>query len=418
VPRREITDLREERAGLAERLRTIIDTAEQENRDLSAEEQQDYDRTEEDFDSLTARVKRLEKEGGLHPVLSREQVADPEQRDGRTERPPFAARVTAMDAFNQYLHARGQMDLLPPESRKVLQAEFRAPYAVGADATGAVTVPEDWSAKLVEVLTQFGVVERLADSIQTVHNGQLHIDAVVEPGTAVAAIVAEGGPYVETEDTFAEILLDAYKYGHLAKASDEIVADSQFDLNAFIQRRAGRAIALKTNTDFVVGDGSGKPRGITNNTAGVTLSTGQTLLITSPDSIIDLYHSLAVPYRGGAVFIMHDSILKQIRKFKELTSGGNQYLWQPGLTAGAPDTILGRPVYIDPDMPVAAANAKTIYFGDVKANYIVRSVTGVSLKVLTELYAANGYVGFRVDRRVDGDIQDTSAARLLVMSAT
>jgi HK97 family phage major capsid protein len=415
VPRREITDLREERAGLAERLRTIIDTAEQENRDLEAEEQQDYDRTEEEFDSLTARVKRLEKEGGLHPVLSREAVADPEQRDGRTERPPFAARVTAMDAFNQYLHARGQMDLLPPESRKVLQAEFRAPYAVGADATGAVTVPEDWSAKLVEVLTQFGVVERLADSIQTTHNGQLHIDAVVEPGTAVAAIVTEGGAYSETEDTFAEILLDAYKYGHLAKASDEIVADSQFDLNAFIQRRAGRAIALKTNTDFVSGNGTGKPNGILSNTTGVTLSAGQTLTITSADSIIDLYHSLSVPYRGNAVFIMHDSTLKIVRKLKDTT---NQYLWQPGLQDGQPDLLLGRPVYVDPDMPVVGVSAKTIYFGDVGRNYIVRSVTGVSLKVLTELYAANGYVGFRVDRRVDGDIQDGAAARLLVQSAT
>ncbi|MGH8516309.1 MAG: phage major capsid protein, partial [Panacagrimonas sp.] len=180
MPRREITDLREERAGLAERLRTIIDSAEQENRDLTGEEQQDYDRTETDFDSLTSRVKRLEKEGGLVPVLTREQVSDPEQREGRTERPAFRSRVTALEAFNRFLHARGQMDQLDIESRKVLQVEFRAPYAVGADATGAVTVPEDWSANLVEVLTQFGVVEGLADSIQTTHNGQLHIDKVVE----------------------------------------------------------------------------------------------------------------------------------------------------------------------------------------------------------------------------------------------
>ena len=418
MSRRAITDLREERAGLAERIRTLIDTAESEDRDLTGEERQDYERSEGAFDSLTDRIKRMEKEAGLSPVLNREDVPEPNET---RERPVVRPRVSVMDAMNQFLHARGDIAHLGSEARKALEGhlgvESRAPYAVGADATGGVTVPEDWATKLIEVATQFGVVERLADSIQTTHNGQIHLDRVVEPGTATAAIVTEGGAYTESEDTFEEILLDAYKYGHLAKASDEMVDDSQFDLNSFIQRRAGRAVALKSNTDLMVGNGTGKPKGLmtTGNTVGVTLASGQTTTISSGDSIIDLYHSLPVPYRGDAVFIMHDTTLKIVRKFKDTT---NQYIWQPGLQAGQPDLLLGRPVYIDPDAPVPAADALSIYFGDVRSNYIVRSVTGVSLKVLVELYAANGYVGFRVDRRLDGDIQDTAAARLLKQSAT
>jgi HK97 family phage major capsid protein len=402
-------------------MRTLVDTAEIENRDLTGEERQDYDRSEDGFDSLTERIKRMEKEAKLVPVLNRDAVTDPEDRDGTRE--PFTPRraMPVMEAMNQFLHARGDMSRISEGARAVLAPqmgmETRAPYAVGADATGAVLVPEDWSNKLIEVLTQFGVVERLADSIVTTDNGQLHLDRVVEPGTATGALIAEGGTYTETEDTFEEILLDAYKYGHLAKASDEIIADSQFDLNAFIQKRAGRAIALKSNTDLMIGSGSGAPKGMmtSGNTTGVTLASGQSTTITSGDSLIDLYHSLPVPYRGNAVFIMHDTTLKIVRKFKDTT---NQYLWQPGLQAGQPDLLLGRPVYVDPDAPVPAASARSIYFGDVRSNYIVRSVKNVSLKVLVELYAANGYVGFRVDRRLDGDIQDTAAARLLVHSAT
>lgn len=406
-------------------MRTIVDTAETENRDLTGEEHQDYERSESGFDSLTGRIKRLESESKLVPVLGGGPAADANAAADEA-RQVFQPRraMPVMDAMNEFLHSRNGLAGVSEGARSVLMPQFgresRAPYAVGADATGAVLVPEDWSNKLIEVLTQFGVVEALADSITTTHNGQLHLDRVVEPGTATAALTTEGGTYTETEDTVEEILLDAYKYGHLAKASDELIDDSQFDMNSFIQKRAGRAIALKSNTDLMVGDGSGKPKGLmtAGNTTGVTLPTGQATTITSPDSIIDLYHSLPVPYRGNAVFIMHDTTLKIIRKFKELTSGGNQYLWQPGLTAGAPDTILGRPVYIDPDAPVPAASARSIYFGDVKSNYIVRSVKAISLKVLVELYAANGYVGFRVDRRLDGDVQDTAAARLLVHSAT
>lgn len=423
MARRDIADLREQRARAALHMRTMIDTAEQEDRDFTGEEQQEYDRTETDFDSLTGRVKRAEKDAGLEPVLTRESVTAPDEREHRTQPAAFARRLSVMDAMNEFLHARGNIAQLGADARKVLQGyvgiEQRAPYAVGADATGGVTVPEEWSSKLVEVATQFGVVERLAENITTTHNGQLHIDRVVEPGTAVAAIVAEGGTYTESEDTFEEVLLDAYKYGHLAKASDEIVEDSQFDLNSFIQRRAGRAIALKSNTDLMVGDGSSKPRGLmTGATVGVTLAAGQiTAAAIDADEIIDLYHSLPVPYRGDAVFILHDATLKVVRKLKENGTTG-QYLWQPGLQSGEPDRLLGRPVFVDPDVAVSAASAKVIYFGDVSRNYVVRSVTPVRLKVLTELYAGNGYVGFRVDRRLDGDIQDTAAGRTLAHPAS
>lgn len=391
-------------------MREIIFRAEDADRDLTAEERTEFDRTEAAFDSLTGRVKRLERGGGLQPVLSRGLTPND---DGIAGIRGFGSRYTGMDAMAEWIRARGNLGAISPEARSLM--EQRAPYAVGASGTGGYTVPADWNDRLIEVLTQFGVVESLADSAVTTDHGQLHMPRVVEPGTASAAIVSEGGTYTETEDTFEEVLLDAYKYGHLAKASDEMLQDSKFDINGFIQRRAGRAIALKTNNHFVVGTGSSQPNGITNNTVGVTLSSGQTTTISSADSIIDLYHSLAVPYRGNAVFLLHDQTLKVVRKLKDST---NQYLWQPGLQAGVPDLLLGRPVYIDPDMPTPAANAISIVFGDIRQNYIVRSVAPVSVKVLTELYAANGYVGFRVDRRVDGDIQDAAAARTLKQSAT
>jgi HK97 family phage major capsid protein len=265
----------------------------------------------------------------------------------------------------------------------------------------------------VQVSRQFGRVEALASTIDTQGTGALHVPAVVDAETA--ALIAESGAYSETEDTFSEVVLDAYKYGSLAKASDEMVADTGVDLAGLVAARAGQAIALGLNPHLVNGTGTGQPRGITANTTGVTLSAGQTTTITSADSFIDLFHSVSPAYRDNATWLLHDTTFKLARKLKDST---NQYILQPGLQAGAPDLILGRAAYADPDMPTPAANAKTVYFGDIKSNYLVRNAGPVTVKVLTDLYSANGLVGFGVDRRVDGDIIDSGAARVLIQSAT
>jgi HK97 family phage major capsid protein len=109
---------------------------------------------------------------------------------------------------------------------------------------------------------------------------------------------------------------------------------------------------------------------------------------------------------------MRDATLKAIRKLKESTG---QYLWQPGLQAGAPDLLLGRPVYVDPNAPAMTTGLDSILFGDV-SKYWIREVGSVTVQRLDELYAANGQVGFILDRRVDGDLVDTAAVRVLTQA--
>ena len=105
--------------------------------------------------------------------------------------------------------------------------------------------------------------------------------------------------------------------------------------------------------------------------------------------------------------------MKQIRKLKDTTG---QYLWQPSLVAGTPDTILGRPVKTSAFMPTAAAGAKTIAFGDFKY-YWIADRQGRTFKKLSELYAANGQVGFMGTQRVDGKLILPEAIKVLQMKA-
>ena len=183
-----------------------------------------------------------------------------------------------------------------------------------------------------------------------------------------------------------------------------------FDLESYITNEFARRIGSKEEDAFFNGDGTGKPNGILNSTGGapVEITTASATTITV-DNIIDLFYSLNAPYRKNAVWLLNDSTVKAVRKLKD---GQGQYLWQPSLTAGAPDMILGRPVQTSAFMPKIAASAKTIAFGDL-SYYWIADRQGRSFKRLGELYAATGQVGFLATQRVDGRLVLPEAIKVL-----
>ena len=157
-------------------------------------------------------------------------------------------------------------------------------------------------------------------------------------------------------------------------------------------------------------DGSGKATGIFAATGGAqTGVTAASSTAITADELIDLFYSLKSPYRRKAVWVMNDSTFKAIRKLKD---NQGQYLWQPSLTAGTPDTILNRPVYTSGFMPTLATGNKTILFGDL-GYYWVADREGRSFKRLNELYAPTGQVGFLTSQRVDGKLILPEAVKVL-----
>ena len=123
-------------------------------------------------------------------------------------------------------------------------------------------------------------------------------------------------------------------------------------------------------------DGFPEPDGVAvTPVIGKTGTTGQTLSVTG-DDLIDVYHSIVTGYRNAGTWLMRDATLASIRKIKTGVASSVEYLWQPGLAAGAPDTILGRPIITDPAMPAMAANPYWVLFGDFSRHYLIRDVTG------------------------------------------
>jgi HK97 family phage major capsid protein len=164
--------------------------------------------------------------------------------------------------------------------------------------------------------------------------------------------------------------------------------------------------------DSFIGDGTGKPTGIFNATGGASLGiTAASATAITIDEVMDLFYSLKSPYRKNGIFTMNDTTVKAIRKLKD---GNGQYIWQPSITAGEPDTILNRPVKTSAYAPVLGSAAKTIAFGDF-SYYWVADRQGRSFQRLNELYAATGQVGFKATQRVDGKLILPEAIKVLQM---
>ena len=274
---------------------------------------------------------------------------------------------------------------------------------------GGYLVPEEFENQIIMDLANENVFRKLAKVIATEHDRKIPVSA----NHSVAAWTDENAAYTESNPTFGQKELDAYKLTDLCRVSDELLQDSMFDIEAYLSGEFARAFGIKEEEAFCVGDGNKKPTGLfTTNGGQVGVTTAGATAITA-DELISLIYSLKAPYRKNAKFLLNDATVAYVRKLKD---GNGVYLWQPSLTAGEPDKLLGYDVYTSAYVPTIAASAYTIAFGDF-SYYWIADRQNRTIKRLNELYATNGQVGFVASQRVDGKIILPEGIKLLQQHA-
>ena len=165
---------------------------------------------------------------------------------------------------------------------------------------------------------------------------------------------------------------------------------------------------------ILAGNGTHKPTGLLHDTLGAELGvTAASSVAITADELIDLQHSLKSGYRRKGLWIMNDATLKLLRKLKD---GQGNFIWQLGLLAGQPDTLLNQKVLVSNYMPLPTAGNKAILYGDF-SYYWLADREGRSLQRLNELYAVNDQVGFKITQRVDGRLILREAVKCLQMKA-
>ena len=398
-----LNEMLEKRKNLLNTMDGFLETHKNSNGALSVEDDATYSKLEKEFDELTASITRAQRRANMEMEMNKP-VNAPITAKPMVMTEPEDSTSRASKGYKKNFWNAMRRKQMTPEMVNALQ--------IGTDSEGGYLVPDEYEKTLVEALEEENIFRKLAHVIST-SSGDRKIPVVASKGSA--SWVDEEGTIPDSDDAFNQVSIGAYKLGTLIKVSNELLNDSVFNLESYISKEFARRIGSKEEDAFFNGNGIGKPVGIFNATGGAEVGvTAASATAITADEIIDLFYSLKAPYRKNAVWILNDATIKAIRKLKD--NNGN-YLWQPSLTAGTPDTILGRPVYTSSYVPTIAAGAKTIAFGDF-SYYWIADRAGRNFKKLTELYAANDQTGFVATQRVDGKLILPEAIKVLKMKAT
>lgn len=316
----------------------------------------------------------------------------------------------------------GIFDAAETIARPALEAKAAT---IAAPGKGGLAVPQEIDAVIGRVLAAASPIRAIA---QVVEVGSANYRRLVTTSGVVSGWVAEtaGRPETETPD-FAEIAPPMGELYANPAASQAMLDDAAFDVEAWLGEEIGREFARAEGVAFVTGDGVNKPKGFLTGpvaaTGDGTRAFGALQFIPSgaagnfaasspQDRLIDLVHALASPYRQGAVWVMNSATLARIRKFK--TSDG-AFIWQPGLGPDQPQTLLGYRVVEVDAMPDIAADSLSIGFGNFEAGYLIAQRAETT--VLKDPYSNKPYVHFYATRRVGGAVLDSRAIKLMRFSA-
>jgi HK97 family phage major capsid protein len=369
-------------------------------RELSADETATWERANSAFDAMSGRIKGLE-------------LAVEQERQLNT----FRANLDDSAAAGN--------DAIGTELRSVLLGEksahdfnfsgqemTRALGTLSATA-GGNTVPATFLDQLVAPLRNFvSVIDAGAKVITTTSGESLTIPRV--SGFGLPTQTSEATQLAGTDPSFDQLTLKAYKFGDYRLLSRELVEDAAIDIEALVTGIIAENIGLLLGQRLATGTGTNQTAGLfTAATVGVTGATGSAGVPTF-DNVIDLFYSVAAPYRTNGKFIISDAALSSLRKLKDSTGG---YLWSPSTQSGQPDLILGKAVYADPNVAAPALGARSLAFGDI-SKYWVRFVNSVKIERSDQAAFGTDQIAFRGVLRADGLLSDASAVKVFVGAAS
>lgn len=407
-----IQRLHEQTTSMVERMHEIVNSAAAENRDLTPEENANLEQWDSDFNAKRADIQKLtEMEARTKAADGFTAIVEPHLKDSRESRPLNPATATDAQRFAAFW--RGETPYFESFRTRPLggSMEARALQSAGGSAIETsfadfVTVYERTLNPVIDVAT----VLSTGDGSPIVLP-RLTADAGVASGT----VTAEAAGITVGDPTISQVTLNAWKRAFMTQWSSELDTDNVIGIQGLIASSIGRQIGLAWGTAFTTGNDSSEANGYLNaiGTAaqlGTALgTTGATANDTffGPQDLNDAFYALAAPYRANASWLVSNTALAKISKFRS-TQG--EFFYQRNLVPGQPDSYLGRPIYENPAMSAVASAAISVSVGDF-SRYIVREAGGLRVDRSTELLFTTDSIALRVITRRDGDLPDTTSIR-------
>lgn len=394
-----IQNLKEKRSALLSQQEAVFSTAKKENRNLNADEKQQFDRIESDLVELRGDIDRLEK-----------LKANLEASEARNLETPKSVALDYSKTFGKYLRNHR----LNAEERALLETRGTEEQVVGTDNLGGFTVPQDFSDTLEETMKQFGGMMQVSRIIRTEGGNRLPFPTVDDTAN-LGGLLAETASDTVLDMTFGVKNLDAYMYtSGILQVSTELLKDNGVNLEQFVggalAKRVGRAI----NAHLTTGTGTSQPNGLV--TAASSVDSASNAGITRAD-ILNLIHAVDPAYRGQGKLMFNDATFAAIKQLSFGTGDARPLFYAGNPSTGMAATIEGFEYVINQDMPSIAADTKgVIAFGDFD-KYLVRMAGTPQISVSSEFAWDKRVVSYVMFQRVDGELLQDEAIKVLKVIA-
>ena len=366
-------------------------------------------------------------EASLDMVVQGERIAGLAQEVAALKGALLSARRPALDGVKGGMEDPARAAFVDRYLRQGHEAGVELKSFSGASgAAGGYAVPREIDQLIGSTLKGMSPIRAIANVVRT---GSAGYRKLVNAGGIVSGWASETGARGETgTPSFNEIVPPGGELFANPAASQAMLDDAQFDVEGWLASEIAREFAVAEGAAFVTGNGTNKPKGFltytTTNEGDTVRAFGSLQYVASgaaggfaasnpQDRLIDLIQSLRAPYRQGACFVMNSATLSVIRKMK--TSDG-AFLWQPGLSAGQPATLLGYPVVEAEDMPDIAAGSLSIAFGNFAMGYVIAERSETS--ILRDPFSNKPFVHFYAVKRIGGGVANSEAIKLMKFAAS
>ena len=373
----------------------ILDTAGAENRDLTAEEQEKYDRISADLDTRAQVIEQLKADEERAARL------DAVAAEIRTDEAPAGEDEDA-EAIRKL--SRGEIRSFDFQKRDILTTSTGSP------------VPTSFYDMVIMRARLVGPMLDVPTVLNTAGGENLQIPSLGTYSTS-GTVTAQGANFSESDPAFNSFTtLGAYKYGFIIQLSRELIEDAGVDITAFLAEQIGNGLGYNVQSALTTGGGTTAPTGIvTAAGSGVTGGTGVSGAFTA-DNLIDLHYSLdgAARLLPGVGYMANGASIGAMRKLKD--TAGN-YVFSPALDGNNRDLLLGRPVYENPHMASAGTGAKSVICGHMPS-FFVRTVGGIRIDRSDDFAFNADLVTFRASMRVDSNLPQTSHVKFFQGAAS
>lgn len=393
-----LKELREKRGKLIADMRALLDIANTEKRDLTEEEQQNYDTMYTEQEKLGKQVETEERQQELDRQAAERKLETEkkEKKTGKTGTEEETTQDKIMSSFRSYLKS-GVIDGAGAEEFRALQAD--------ADVTGGfLVVPEEFVKQLIKFVNDQVFIRQLATVIPVMNAASLGIPSL-DTDPADADWTSEIGTAIEdTAMALGKRGLEPQPLTKLMKVSQKLLRVAAISPDVLVRDRLGYKFGITQEKGFLTGNGANQPLGVfTASSDGIStsrdVSTGNTTTSMTFDGLIEVKYSLKGQYWPNARWGFHRDGVKQIAKLKD---GEGRYIWEPSKQVGEPDRILNVPYFMSEYAPNTFTTGKYVgIIGDFR-NYWIADSLAFQIQRLVELYAATNQVGFIGRAEVDG----------------